>query len=65
MTSRAFRSVFWDDLEADLEDPAFRDSYTQATAEISEADRAVNDRVAAEANTDFLDSDAPASSFPV
>lgn len=44
MTSREFRSIFWDDLAADLEDPAFRDAYRQTTAEIAAIDWAENER---------------------
>lgn len=50
MTSREFRSLFWDDLAADLEDPAFHDSYTQTTAEIAAFDRAANEHPGAEAD---------------
>jgi hypothetical protein len=53
MTSPEFRSIFWGDLASDLEDPAFRASYEQATAEIAAIDRAENER---------RDSEAPATS---
>ncbi len=51
MTTHEFRSVFWDDLAADLEDPVFRDSYAQAATEIAAIDRAENERRDSEAKS--------------
>lgn len=51
MTSREFRSVFWDDLATGLKEPAFPDSYAQASAEIAATDHVVRgsgSRLAAE-----------------
>lgn len=51
MKSREFRSIFWDDLVADLGDLAFCDSYAQATTEIAVIDRAENERRESEAKS--------------
>lgn len=35
--TQPFRSVFWDDLEKDLEDPEFAELYAEETAKTREA----------------------------
>lgn len=53
MPSRESRSVFWEDLAADLKDPIFRDNYVRATDEIAATDRAANGHAVAEVDADW------------